>query len=342
MKDSTNARMAIRTGLRRWSQAGIRASITFLLAALALIGAPVQAQPSYPDKPLRLVVPFAPGGAADVIARIIAKGLSAQLNQQINVDNKPGADGIIAAQEVIRASPDGYTFMLGTNTAMVAVPALRNPAPYDAFKAFTPLSSAGEFSMFLAVNPALPSESLKAFLDHVAAHPGKYNSASSNSAAELAMLQLLATRGAKVVNARYKGDVQAMTDLISGQVHMMFSTGTLTPGFVKDGKIRSLVTLLPQRSPLLPEVPTAAELGIGALTITPWAGFFGPAGMPTEVADRLSLELRQALARPEVREQLVSQGFSGYGMTRGDFGAFHRRQWDSFTTTVRDNNVKFE
>ncbi len=306
------------------------------------ISAPTQAQPSYPDKPIRLVVPFAPGGAADVITRIIAKGLAEQVRQQVNVDNKPGAEGILAAQEVIRAAPDGYTFMLGTNTAMVAVPALRNPPPYDSFKAFTPLSSAGEFSMFLAVSPTLPSGSLKEFLDHVAANPDKYNSGSSNSAAELAMLQLLATRGGKVVNARYKGDVQAMTDLVGGQIHMMFSTGTLTPNFVKDGKIKSLVTLLPQRSPLLPEVPTAAELGIRSLTITPWAGFFGPAGMPADIADKLSLELRNALARPEVREQLVAQGFTGYGMTPAAFAAFHRKQWDSFTTTVRENNVKFD
>ena len=314
-----------------------------LAASCALLAVPFAARAqTWPDKSLRLVVPFAPGGAADTIARVVAKGLSAQLNQQVNVENKPGANGIIAAQEVIRAAPDGYTFMLGTNTALVAEPSLRDPPPYDPFKAFTPLSSAGEFSMFLAVHPSLPSGSLKEFLDHVAANPGKYNSGSSNSAAELAMLQLLATRGGKVVNARYKGDVQAMTDLVGGQIHMMFSTGTLTPGFVKDGKIKSLVTLLPQRSPLLPDVPTAAELGIGALTITPWAGFFGPAGMPAAVVDKLSLELRNALARTDVREQLVAQGFSGYGMTSADFAAFHRKQWDAFTKTVRENNVKFD
>lgn len=319
-----------------------RLALAALAVAAATLAAPATWAQAWPNKPVRLVVPFAPGGAADVIARIVAKGLGNQLNQVVNVENKPGANGIIAAQEVIRSAPDGYTFMLGTNTAMVAEPFLRNPPPYDPFKAFTPLSSAGEFSMFLAVSPKLPSGSLKEFLDHVAANPDKYNSASSNSAAELAMLQLLATRGARVVNARYKGDAQAMTDLIGGQVHMMFSTGTLTPTFVKDGKIKSLVTLLPKRSPLLPEVPTAAELGIGKVTITPWAGFFGPAGMAPEIAEKLSQGLRDALARTDVREQLVGQGFSGYGMTPAEFGAFHRKQWDAFTTTVRENNVKFE
>jgi tripartite-type tricarboxylate transporter receptor subunit TctC len=314
-----------------------------LAAAAALLACPAaRAQPYPHQQPIRLVVPFAPGGAADAIARIIARGLGAQLDQQVVVENRPGAEGIIAAQEVIRAAPDGYTFMLGTNTAMVAVPALRPNPPYDPFTAFTPLSSAGEFSMFLAVSPSLPSGSLKEFLDHVAAHPGRYNSASSNSAAELAMLQLLATRGARVVNARYKGDAQAMTDLIGGQVHMMFSTGTLTPPFVKEGRIRALLTLLPQRSPLLPDVPTAAELGIGKVTITPWAGFFGPANLPPAVAGTLGNGLRNALSRPEVRDQLAAQGFAGYGMTAAELAAFHRRQWDSFTSTVRDNGIRFD
>jgi tripartite-type tricarboxylate transporter receptor subunit TctC len=328
--------METRQQSRRWV-------LRTLAAGAAALAVPaLHAQQAFPAKPLRLVVGFSAGGAADVVTRIIAKGLGSQLGQQVIVDNKPGAEGTIAAQEVMRSAPDGYTFLLGTNTAMVAVPSLRPQPPYDPFKAFTPLSSAGEFSMFLAVSPALPSRNLNEFLDHVAAHPGKYNSASSNSAAELAMLQLLGTRNAKVVNVRYKGDAQAMTDLISGQIQMMFSTGTLTPNFARDGKIRSLVTLLPKRSPLLPDVPTASELGIGKLTITPWAGFFGPAGMPAEITDKLSTELRNTLARPDVRDQLVAQGFSGYGMTPVEFAAFFRRQYDGFVATVRDHNVKFD
>ena len=319
-----------------------RRLLTALAAGGALLAAPAARAQAFPSKPLRLIVGFAPGGAADVMARIVAKGLGAQLGQQIIVDNKPGADGILAAQELMRAAPDGYTLMMGTNTATVAVPALRPNPPYDPFKAFTPISAAGEFSMFLAVSPSLPSRNLAEFLDHVAANPGKYNSGSSNSAAELAMLQLLGTRGGKVVNARYKGDVQAMTDLVGGQIHMMFSTGTLTPTFARDGKIRPLLTLLPKRSPLLPEVPTANELGIGKLTITPWAGFFGPAGMPAELVDKLSAELRNALARPDVHDQLVGQGFSSYGMSAADFTAFFKKQYDGFVATVRENNVKFE
>jgi tripartite-type tricarboxylate transporter receptor subunit TctC len=310
----------------------------FAAAAAAASALPAFAQ----ARTLRIVVGFAPGGAADVMTRIIAKGLSAELGREVIVDNRPGADGIISAQEVMKAAPDGNTILMGTNTAMVAVPSLRSNPPYDPFKAFTPISSAGEFSMFLAVPATLPVKTLSEFLDLVAANPGKFSSASSNSAAELAMLQLLSTRGVKVVNARYKGDVPALTDLVGGQIHMIFSTGTLTPNLVKDGKIKALVTLLPRRSPLLPEVPTAAELGIGKLTITPWAGFFGPAGMSPETAERLSAALRAALARPDVRDQLVGQGFAGYGMRPAEFAAFFRRQYDGFLATVHENNVKFD
>ena len=313
----------------------------FLTWAASAMSAAAWAADSYPQKPLRLVVGFAPGGGADALTRIIAQGLAKQLGQQVIVDNRPGADGILSAQAVASAPPDGYTLLMGTNTAMVAAPTLRPNPPYDPFKAFTPISSAGQFSMFLVVPSGFPAKSVDELLAAVAARPGSYNSASSNSASELAMLQLLGQQR-KVVNARYKGDMQAMTDLLGGQIHMMFTTGTLAPGFVKEGRIRALVTLQPQRSPLLPEVPTAAELGLGKLTITPWAGFFGPPGLPAAITERLSTELQKTLARPEVREQLVQQGFEGYGMSPEQFAAFFRTQYEAFGATVKQHNLKFD
>ena len=313
---------------------------SMVLALTALLSLGVAAQDAFPSRTLRLVVGFAPGGAADSIARVIAQGLGKQLGQQVIVENKPGADGILAAQDVQRAAADGHTLLLGTNTALVAVPSLRPNPPYDPFKAFTPISSAGQFSMFLVVNKNLPVKSVKDLLEHAAANPGKLNSASSNSAAELAMVQLLA--GRNVVNVRYKGDVPALTDLMGDSIHMIWTTGTSAPAFVKDGRARALLTLQPQRSPLLPEVPTAAEAGLGALTIKPWAGIFGPAGMAPEVAGRISAELQSVLKRADVREQLGAQGFEGYGMAPQEFGVFFKEQHDSFNRIVRENNIKFE
>lgn len=320
--------------MRSWKQifAVVLAFATFTLPAAA----------DYPNKPIRIVVGFAPGGAADVVARIIAQGLSKQVGQQVIIENRPGADGIISAQAVASAPPDGYTLLMGSNTAMVAVPSLRPNPPYDPFKTFTPISSAGEFSMFLVVSPTLPVKNINELLDYVQANPGKLNSASSNSAAELAMVQLLSGRKLRVVNVRYKGDLPAMTDVIGGQIHMIFTTGTTAPAFAKDGRVRALLTLQPQRSTLLPDVPTAREANIGQLTITPWAGFFGPAGMPAEVTSRLSDELRTVLQRADVREQLAQQGFAGYGMTPLEFAAFFRKQYDGFVTTVRENNIRFD
>ncbi|HZF82996.1 MAG TPA: tripartite tricarboxylate transporter substrate binding protein [Burkholderiaceae bacterium] len=316
---------------------------TLTLAALAAAAWPATAAwcaDAYPNKPLKLIVGFAPGGGADALARIIAEGLGKQLGQQVIVENRPGADGVLAAQAASSAKPDGYTLLMGTNTAMVAAPTLRPTPPYDPFKAFTPISSAGQFSMFLVVPASLPVKSVNELLALVASRPGALNSASSNSASELAMLQLLGDR--KVVNARYKGDMQAMTDLLGGQIQMMFTTGTLAPGFVKEGRIRALVALLPQRSALLPDVPTGGELGLGKLTITPWAGFFGPPGLPQAITDRLSQELRSTLKRPEVHAQLVQQGFEGYGMSPAKFAEYFRTQYDAFGATVREHNVKFE
>lgn len=316
------------------------------LAALAGASAGAWAQAGataagFPAKPIRMIVGFAPGGAADVLVRIMAQGLAAELRQQVIVDNRPGAEGILAAQSLMAAPADGHTLMLGTNTAMVSVPLLRPQPPYDPFRQFTPISTAGQFSMFLLVPANFPAKNLQEFLAEISRRPGAYNSASSNSASELAMLQLLG-KERKVVNVRYKGDVPAMTDLVGGQIHMLFTTGTTAPAFVKDGRARALVTLQAQRSVLLPDVPTAAEAGLGTLTILPWAGFFGPAGMPPAITDKLSQALRQALQQPALKEQLAQQGFDGYGMAPDRFAAFFRAQYDTFGKIIRDFGVSFD
>ncbi len=317
-----------------------RAMLASLLCGAGVLAAASASAQGFPNKPLRLLIPSAPGGAADASMRIIGAALGKRLGQQVIIDNRTGADGIIAAQAVIASPPDGYTLMMGSNTAMVAVPALRANPPYDPFKAFTPISSAGQFTIFLVVPATLPVKSAKELLDLLAANPNKYNSGSSNSASELAMLQFLG--GREVVNARYKGDVPAFNDLVGGQIHMMFSTAVTATAFVRDGKARALLTPQPQRSRLMPEVPTAIELGFGDLTITPWVGFYGPAGMPAPIVERLSTELQAVLAQPDVRDQLAAVGFEGYGMPAMKFSSYYRQQYDNFVKLVRERNIKFD
>lgn len=314
-----------------------------MLAAVSPRLAPAQGSPAaFPVKPLHVVVGFPPGGAADATIRIVAQGLSAQLGQPVVVDNRPGADSVIAAELVMKSAPDGYTIFLGSNTAMVAVPSGRATPPYDPFKDFTPISSLGAFTMFLVVSPKIPATTVAQFIDYVRANPGKLNYASSNSAAQLAAVQLLGSGKLEMAHVPYKGDAAALTDLMSDRIQMMFGTGTGVPPLAKDGRVHVLATLLPARSPLLPEVPTADEAGLQRLTIVPWAALFGPARLPAEISGRLSREVNAALKRPEVGEQLERQGFAASGSTPEQLAAFHRAQYEGWTRTVREYGIKFE
>lgn len=313
------------------------------LAALALSSlatASLAAAQSFPSRPVHIVVGFPPAGAADATIRIVAQGLSSQIAQSVIVDNRPGADSIIAAEAVMKAPPDGYTLFMGTNTAMVAVPSGRPNPPFDAFKDFTPISNLGAFTMFLVVSPQTPAGSVAQFLDHVRANQGKLNYASSNSAARLAAVQLLGNLD--MTHVPYKGDAAALTDLMAGRIQMMFSTGTGVPPLVKDGRVRALATLLPSRSPLLPDVPAADEAGLQRMTIVAWAAIFGPARMPADITARLSREVNALLKRPEVHAQLENQGFAGSGSSPEELAVFHKAQWEGWTRTVRENNVKFD
>ena len=312
--------------------------VSFLLVVFAL---PATAQP-FPSKPVRIIVGFGAGGGADVAVRIIAQGLAAQLGQPAVVENRPGAESTIAAEAVRSSPPDGYTILLGTNTAMVAVPTQRVPPPYDPFKDFSPISTIGRFTMFLVIGPGIPAKNVGELTDFIRKHPGQLNYASSNSAAQLAAVQLLMAGKLDMVHVRYKGDPQALQDLMTDRIQMMFTTGTTAPPLVKEGRIRALATLLQSRSPLLPEVPTAAEAGLQKLSIQAWAAFFGPAHLPAEIAARLSKEVGAALRRPEVREQLERQGFEGEGSTPEALAAFHRGQYDAWVRTVKDAGIKFE
>lgn len=312
------------------------------LAGAGLAVAASGARAQLPERPIRLVVGFAPGGAADVIARSIGHALGKVLERQVVIENRPGADGIIAANAVRTAPPDGSTLLLGTNTAMVAAPTLRPVPPFDPFKDFSPISSAGQFTMFLVTSTHVPARTAPEFLAWAKANAASLNTASSNSASELALLQLLAGAGVRATNARFKGDTPALIDVMAGRIQAIFTTGTSAPALVRDGKVRALLTLQPERSPLLPEVPTAVELGIRDLSILPWAGFFGPPGLAPALAQQLSAGLQKVLADPAVKALMVQQGFEGYGMSPEKFAAFFKARYDGWVDTIRKYDVKFD
>jgi tripartite-type tricarboxylate transporter receptor subunit TctC len=312
--------------------------VAFAAAAFAAFA--VNAQ--YPDKPIRLVVPFPPGGAAEVGARIFATPLSQALGQSVVVETKPGADGAIAAEAVKRSPPDGSTLFYATNTAFNWVLAARKDPPYDPLADFTPVSLIGYFGFFLFTHPSLPAKSVPELIAYAKANPGKLNYGTGNSTAQLLGAQLRQLENLDMVHVPYKGDGPLMVDLLAGRVHMAFATpGTAAPQ-VKEGKLRALAAMFPSRSPLLPEVPTAAEAGLGKMSLTPWGGVFGPKGMPRDVVDRLARELAVVLKRADVRESFGKLAFEPKSSTPEELTAILKQQIEVWGSTARAVGIKPE
>jgi len=308
----------------------------FLAALLAtLLSGAAAAQ--YPNKPIRLIVPFPPGGAAELGARIFAQPLGQALGQPVIIETKPGADGAIAADATMRAAPDGYTLFYATNTAFSWVPSVRKIPPYDPVADFTPVSKIGVFGFFLFSHPSVPANTMAELLAHIRANPGKLNYGSGNSTAMLSTAQLVLQEKLDVVHIPYKGDGPLSLDLLGGRVQFAIATPGSAAPQVREGKLRVLATLLPSRSPLLPQAPTMAEAGMQGLSITPWGGVFGPKGMPRDITERLSRELVVLLRRPEVVDAFGKLAFEPRGSTPEELAAFTQEQlaiWRRVTAEV--------
>ena len=308
----------------------IRALLFLALAAFC-----TAAGAQYPSKPIRLVVPFPAGGAAELGARIFAQPLGQALGQPVVVEAKPGGDGVIAADLVMKSAADGYTLLYATNTAFNWVPATRKNPPYDPVADFTPVSLVGIFGFFLFTHPSVPANTVAELIAYARANPGKLNYGTGNSTSKLMTAQMKLVERLDVVEVPYKGDNPLTIDLLAGRVHFAFATpGTAVPQ-VKAGKLRALAAMFPNRSPLLPEVPAAAEAGLGKVTVTPWGGVFGPAKMPREIADRVARELAVVLKREDVREGLGRIAFEPRSSTPDELTAFLKEQLDSWGRTAR-------
>src|SRR5689334_14704714 len=283
----------------------------WVFAVAAFVAASAQAQ--FPAKALRIVVPFPAGSATDTITRILGASVSGAIGQAIVVDNKAGADGAIAASEVARASPDGYTLLMATNSPMSVVPAMKKSPPYDPVADFTPVTDVGRYTFFLYANAGVPFKSFQELIAHAKANPGKLNYATGNTTGIVSFIQMNSLAGIEMTHVPYRGEPQGITDLVGGRVQLMWATPTTGLSHVKDGKLRALVTSLKTRSSLLPDVPTIYEAGMPEFTIVSWAGLYGPAKLPREVVQRLNKEFLDAMKRPDVQAQMEKQAFAMTG-----------------------------
>jgi tripartite-type tricarboxylate transporter receptor subunit TctC len=258
---------------------------TLLCLLLATLGLPAAAQ-TWPTKPVRIVLQFPPGGSTDSVARILAQPLSAALGQPVIVENRPGADGAIAGDYVARSEPDGHTFFLASNTPMMQVPLLKKNPPYDPIKSFTPITLVGRYVYVMVSTPALPAKDVRELLDYARANPGKLGYGSYSGVTQLMHTQLKLAK-AETNLVPYKGEGPTVNDILGNHVQFTFATPASTLPHIKEGKLRALAVLLPARSSLLPNVPTAAEAGLPPLTAGTWAALFGPAKTPPEMQEQL-------------------------------------------------------
>jgi tripartite-type tricarboxylate transporter receptor subunit TctC len=308
-----------------------------LVASLSLAAGQAAAQ--YPAKPVRIVVPFLAGGPVDTTARVIQQALSRALGQPVIVENKPGADGAIAAQAVMAAAPDGYTLFFGGSSTMVSVPVLRKTPPFDPVADFTPISLIGRYAFCMFVHPDVPAKTVAEFVAHARANPDKLNFATSNLTEFMFAAQLMKSTGISMVRVPYKGAAQAIPDLIAGRVQLDFVPISAGLAHVKDGRLRLLATVLPQRVAVAPEVPTMAEAGFPGVTVSPWQGIFGPPKLPREIADRLARELNLILHSAEVRAQYDKQGFQPEPSTPEALTAMLKSDVQTWGQIVREAGI---
>ena len=314
--------------------------IVAALAALLLLPSLDALAQAYPAKPIRFVIPFGAGSATDALARIAGQELEQMLGQPIIVVAKPGADGALAAGEVKRAAPDGYTFMFGTNSPLAVVPNMQKEPPYNVLTDFTPVTFLGENTFFIVVHPSLPVTSLGELIAFAKASPKPLNYATGNTYAFVSMAMFATTNRIALEAIRYKSEPDAMTDLLSGRVPLMNSTATSVLAHVKAGKLRALSTAFDERSPLMPDVPSIVEAGQAKFPIGPWFAMVGPAGLPPEIVATLNKAMVAVLAKPAVREQMQKHGFLPKSSTPGELAAYLKDQLAVWKIALKDAGIE--
>ena len=298
----------------------------------------------YPSKPVRFVVPFAPGGTTDVLARLVGEKLSASLGQQFVVDNKPGAGGNVGTAQVAKAEPDGYTLLMGTVGTHAINASIYPSLPYDPVQDFAPVTLVATVPNVLVVNPEVPANSVAELIALAKEKPGELNFASSGNGSSIHLSGELfkAMTGVDIVHVPYKGSGPAVVDLLGGQVQMMFDNLPSSAPQIKAGKLRPLGVTSKERSPTLPDVPTIAEAGVPGYEALSWFGVLVPAGTPDAIVAKLQNEIAKALADPAMRERFAELGAVPVGGTSAEFADLITAETAKWAKVVQDAGIKLE
>ena len=317
-----------------------------LLAALVLLlgpaGAP--AQTAFPEKPVRFVVGFTPGGPSDILARALGQKLADRWHAQVVIENRPGAGGNVAAEAVARAPGDGYTWLLGNNSILATNASLYRSLAYDPVKDFAPVALVAIQPNILVVNPEVPAKSVRELIALARSQPGRLNYASSGSgaAAHLAGELFKAMTGTDMVHVPYKGAQPALTDVLAGQAQLMFATSASVIPYVKAGRLRALAVTSARRSPSMPELPTVAEAGVPGFEAITWHGVVVPAATPPALVERLNRDIVAALGERDLRERLESLGAEVASGTPRDFAQYIASEIPKWTKVVKDSGARAE
>jgi tripartite-type tricarboxylate transporter receptor subunit TctC len=315
----------------------------FVLAALLALSIPTAARAEYPERPIRLIVPFPPGGVTDVVARLAAERLSADLGQQVIVENKTGAGGVIGTEVVAKAAPDGYTILLTTPGHTINA-ALRAALPYDTEKDLAPISIVGQVPMLLVSHPSLPVRDFRGFVDYARKNPGKINVAHAGNGTlpHVAMELLMIKEHMQVTQVPYRGAGPALADLVAGQVQAKLDTYTTSAQFVADRKLNALAVTASKRLKQLPDVPTVMESGVPDYEGSFWLGIMAPAGTPQPILDKLAAASKRLVARADIQARFDKDAVEPVGNSPAEFKAQVGREIAQWRDLAKQADIKLE
>ena len=315
-----------------------------LITSAALLPLTVRAQAAWPSKPLRLIVGFPPGGGIDFTARNVQPGLEAALGQPVVIDYKPGAGGVLAATELTRAAPDGYTILVANVGPFSIAPYLQSKMPYDPVKQFSYIGQIAQTSYIATTRTEHPAQDIRAFIAWAKANPGRASFASGGigSSTHLCGELLNSVAGLDLLHVPYKGSAPAVTDLIGGQTHLLIDVGSVLLPHIKSGRLKALAVTGPTRDSNLPEVLTVREQGLPGLEAAGYQGLVAPAGVPREVIERISTELRRVLANPEVRAKFAAGGAEVMPRGATEFAAYVKAESERWSTLITQRGIKVE